>query len=119
MVKSYKSSFEATDPIVAKNNLYGIDAFLCGGGFKLPFYGFIEQAIGKVNGASYLRAIPKKLEMPANFVAPALPKDDYNRLSVAYGLCFVKAKILEVKPFVKHVKMPVTNNFSYVDKDQI
>jgi len=119
VIKSYKSSFKATDPILAKNNLYGIDAFLCGGGFKLPFYKFIEQAIDKGSSASYLYAKPKKLEIPANFIAPAVLKDDYNRLSVAYGLCFVKAKILEVKPFVGHVKAPERKDLVFVDKDQV
>lgn len=119
VIKSYKSSFKGTDSIVAKNNLYGIDAFLCGGGFKLPFYNFIERAIYKVKNASYLHAIPKKLEIPANFVASAVLKDDYNRLSVAYGLCFVKANILEVKPFVGQVLTSTRNNLEFVDKDQV
>jgi len=117
IIQSYKGSFKDCNPQVLKNNLYGIDAFLCGGGFKMPFYQFIEKSIDKVYGASYLHATPKLLQRPSNFTAD-VNENDYNRLSVAYGLSSIRAEVARALPIERDtIKTDSSWNASYVSKD--
>ena len=118
IIQSYRSSFKNCNPQVLKNNLYGIEAFLCGGGFKMPFYKFIEKSIDKVANASYLHAIPKPLLRPSNFTAD-VHDNDYNRLSVAYGLSFIRAEIANVLPMEKEITATKEEwNMNFISKDQ-
>ncbi|TDT44570.1 hypothetical protein DES49_0681 [Halospina denitrificans] len=64
--------------------------FLTGGGTRMPFYKQINEQVQHHPRAAFLRLSPKRLTLPDNIIAPGLPQDDWDRLSVAYGLSFDK-----------------------------
>lgn len=83
----------------------------------MPFYQFIEKSIDKVCGASYLHATPKLLQRPANFTAD-VNENDYNRLSVAYGLSSIRADVARALPMERNnIKTDNSWKASYVSKD--
>jgi hypothetical protein len=120
VISTYRGSFINTSDQIKRNNLYGIKAFLCGGGFKMPFYHFIKSAITAVHGASYLHAIPIELQKPSNLESPAVDVNDYSRLSVAYGLSFIRAEIEKALPFERETDLPKTElNNNFISKDNV
>ena len=58
---------------------------LCGGGSLHPIYNRFVRAIN-TNYNIHVRLDQSRIEMPDNLIADDLNKDDYHRLSVAYGL---------------------------------
>lgn len=108
------------DNLLTQQDLNGIPMFLCGGGTRMQFYRNIEHEMKNMPGCSWLNAESKPLEPPKSLVAPGLPAQEYDRLSVAFGLSF-----LEVSEVVKATPIPqiipdqvVTWRNNYVDKDQ-
>lgn len=120
VISTYRGSFRNASPQTRHNNLYGISAFLCGGGFKMPFYHSIKSAIHAVQGHSYLHATPIHLQKPSNLESPGVGATDYSRLSVAYGLSFIRAEVEKALPFEKETELPDADiNSSFVGKDDI
>lgn len=98
-----------------KENLAGIPAFLCGGGTRMKYYGKLAEELKQFPGVSWLNAKVRPLEKPNNLQAPSLAREDYDRLSVAFGLSF-----LEVGEIVKALAEPIAigaeNVTSYQDR---
>ena len=61
--------------------------FLTGGGSRMQFY---QRVINDVNSreSNWLHLEPDFLTKPGNLLADGLPSNEYDRLSVAYGLSF-------------------------------
>lgn len=62
----------------------GIPTFLCGGGANVDVYCELIKRFENRNQAYKVRV--EKLPQPQRLIAPQLPENSYNRLSVAYGL---------------------------------
>lgn len=108
------------DNLLTQQDLNGIPMFLCGGGTRMQFYRNIEHEMQNMPNCSWLKAESRPLEKPKSLVAPGLPAQEYDRLSVAFGLSF-----LEVSEVVKATPIPqiapdkvTTWRENYVDKDQ-
>lgn len=103
--------------------LRDIPLFLCGGGARLGFYRRLEEELRQFPNCTWLSAQPRNLVVPTDLEAPGLIQNDYDRLSVAYGLSF-----LDVGKIVKELPPPVapppqepTWHFTdrFIDKDQV
>lgn len=65
-----------------------LPVFICGGGSRMRFYSSLIDTLNNMQGVNWIRAHRYTLTPPKRLLAPGLPKDDYDRLSVAYGLSF-------------------------------
>lgn len=61
---------------------------LSGGGSRNKYYERIKEGLRHHPSLGYLRLTPKPLILPSNITAPGLARQDWDRLSVAYGLSF-------------------------------
>ena len=71
----------------------GVPLFLCGGGSKMDFYIDLVDSI-EAGGPYKIRKV--SLPKPDRLTAKKLPRDAYDRLSVAYGLSFDALDIGEI-----------------------
>jgi hypothetical protein len=71
----------------------GVPLFLCGGGSKMDFYIDLIDSI-ESGGPYKIRKV--SLPKPDRLTAKKLPRDAYDRLSVAYGLSFNALDIGEI-----------------------
>lgn len=101
--------------------LSNIPAFYCGGGVRMNFYKRLRSELTNMPGCSWLKANPRRISLPANLEAPGLKPDDYDRLSVAYGLSFMEVgKIVRATPKPKLVFTPGTSyQAHYISKDDL
>lgn len=101
-------------------DLKGIPMFLCGGGTRMLFYRKIEQEMQHMPGCSWLRTEPRPIETPKSLVAPGLSMQEYDRLSVAFGLSFLEVSdVIRGTPDPTIAPDPVINwQDNYIDKDQ-
>jgi hypothetical protein len=60
-----------------------LKTMICGGGARSDFY---QQYVEGLSKNTVFNLEVELLEKPRNLEAPGLPKDEYDRLSVAYGL---------------------------------
>jgi hypothetical protein len=87
------------DGMIAQDQLRGIPAFYCGGGIRMLFYAQLLEEMRSKQGYSWLKAEPRAIELPKNLVAPGLVREDFDRLTVAYGLSFVNVgEVTKVLP---------------------
>lgn len=108
------------DKFLSQNDLSGVPMFLCGGGTRMKFYRNLEQEIQHMPGCTWLKAVPRQIEMPKRLIAPGLSPQEYDRLSVAFGLSF-----LDVSEVIKAVPQStiapdrvISWRDNYIDKDQ-
>lgn len=108
-----------------KENLLSRDAiknmplFLCGGGVRHYFYKNLEKALNNTPGASYLCTKRHELTLPSDLIAPGLMINDYDRLSVAYGLSrLIPGRVRDADPLLPVVEIPKTSDWrsNYIDK---
>lgn len=87
---------------LSRTELKDIPVYFCGGGSRMPFY---ERLSGSLNNHpnlyEWMSVKVRQLTKPRRLEAPGLSKDDYDRLSVAYGLSF-----LEVGKVLKSIPKP-------------
>lgn len=72
--------------LLDQRQLTNVPFFLCGGGARLNFYQQLAPSLLKVRGLTWLSARPMEFMLPKELVAPGLAREDFDRLSVAYGL---------------------------------
>jgi len=78
------------DAGVPKTQLADLPTFYCGGGMRMPFYKNIPELFDrKTPNFSWIHPVPRKLTVPDRLLAPGLKSDDYDRVSVAYGLALM------------------------------
>lgn len=71
----------------------GVPLFFCGGGSKMDFY---IELIASIEANGPYRIRKTSLPRPDRLIANKLPRDAYDRLSVAYGLSFDALDIGEI-----------------------
>ena len=81
--------------------LTGMPVFICGGGSRMQYYQNLQSKLISHPNASWFKFKPRKLEVPDILSAPGVIKDDFDRLSVAFGLSFIR-----VGEIVRAVKAP-------------
>lgn len=72
--------------LLDQSALTDIPFFLCGGGGRMKFYLELEKSLKSVPGLSWLRAEAWHLGVPEDLDAEGITTEDFDRLSVAYGL---------------------------------
>jgi hypothetical protein len=86
----------------------------------MQYYRDLEQEMSKMPGYSWLKAEARPLEVPKSLIAPGLPRQDYDRLSVAFGLSFLEVSaVLKATPLPPILPDEVASwRDNYTDKDQ-
>lgn len=98
--------------------LTGIPMFLCGGGVRMPYYQKLEQKLANIPGVTWLKATKRALVIPKDLLADGLVPDDYDRLSVAFGLSFLEVgKIVKALPMPKVINTQEDHTEKFVSKD--
>jgi hypothetical protein len=108
------------DGLLPQSSLANIPFFMCGGGVRMSYYQQLEARLLSMSGYSWLKAECWAMGVPDDLVAEGLAEDDYDRLSVAYGLSRLEVgKIVKALPQPK-LAIPPVNIWrdNYVDKDQ-
>ena len=57
---------------------------------RMEFYSKLQNQMQSMPGYSWLRAEPRRVELPKNLEAPGLHRSNYDRMTVAYGLSFLE-----------------------------
>ncbi|WP_139052794.1 hypothetical protein [Thiocapsa marina] len=99
--------------------LKDIPTFYCGGGTRMLFYDHLRDRLRADANLSWFGLKPHRIELPSGLEAPGLKRDDYDRLTVAYGLSFLEVgKIVKAIPEPK-LRIPPTMTWrdNYADKD--
>ncbi len=108
------------DGFLSQDSLRGIPVFYCGGGMRMGYYDQLRHEMRSMPNFSWLSANPRTMTIPHNLEAPGLKREDYDRLSVAYGLSFLEVgKVVRAMPKPK-IDIPMESSWrdNYVDKDQ-
>lgn len=85
---------------LTREQLTDIPVYLCGGGSRMPFYGRLKETLNNHPSLyEWMRVKVRPLELPKRLDAPGLVRNDFDRLSVAYGLSFLNlGKVLKSIP---------------------
>lgn len=107
------------DNLLPQSSLANVPFFMCGGGVRMSYYQQLEGRLSSMPGYSWLKAECWVMGVPDDLVAEGVSEDEYDRLSVAYGLSRLEVgKIVKALPQPKLVIPPVTIwRDNYVDKD--
>ena len=103
-----------------KAQLKDIPMFICGGGSRGKYYAGLEKLVQHPPGFSWLSVQPWQLGFPKDLIAEGVSPDDFDRLSVAYGLSKLEVgKVTKAMPIPK-VSLPPSATFEdrFIDKDQ-
>ncbi|WP_137819608.1 hypothetical protein [Pseudomonas sp. 2FG] len=104
---------------LTREQLTDIPVYLCGGGSRMPFYGRLRETLNNHPSLyEWMRVKVRPLALPKRLEAPGLARNDFDRLSVAYGLSFLN--LGQVLRSVPKSVIPVTISDAwrdnYVDK---
>ena len=100
--------------------LVKIPFFMCGGGMRMQYYQKLKTKLASIPNYSWLQAVHRLMAVPNDLVADGVVKEDYDRLSVAYGLSRLEVgKIVNAlpKPMIDISPVEIWRE-NYVDKDQ-
>lgn len=108
------------DKLIGRADIEGLPFFLCGGGSRLSLYNELDHALRHSSGFSWLKANRWHLGKPKDLIAVGLPQEDYDRLSVAYGLSFVDVGEMSVAKAMPRLIQKTKSNWveNYPGKDQ-
>lgn len=108
------------DEYLSKDQLINMPFFMCGGGMRMPYYKALESKLAVMAGFPWLKAECWQMGVPDDLLAKHISADNYDRLSVAYGLSRLEVgKIIKALPRPKLTIPPVqTWRDNYRDKDQ-
>lgn len=108
------------DNLLPQSSLANIPFFMCGGGVRMSFYQQLEPRLSSMPGYTWLKAECWVMGVPDDLVAEGVAEDEYDRLSVAYGLSRLEVgKIVKALPQPKLVIPPINIwRDNYVNKDQ-
>lgn len=95
---------------------------LCGGGRNVELYRKLVKALNR-SSSTEVKLHELVMEKPDNLSAPSLSTEDYQRLSVAYGLSFLNiGKILTPDTIAEKLRVRTKANdyqSQYIDKDMM
>lgn len=89
------------DGYLSKEQLTGVPTFYCGGGMRMPFYNRLRKEMVSMPSFTWLQAVSRRVELPSNLEAPGLRRENFDRMTVAFGLSF-----LEVSKLTKAIPLP-------------
>lgn len=95
--------------------------FLTGGGSRLHFFGQIDEYINNNPHCTWAGLRRQSLELPAELNAPGLKRGEYDRLSVAYGLSFLKLGSYVRSRDVPNLEVQSARDYydRFISKDQV
>lgn len=102
-------------------DLSGLRTFLTGGGARMEFFGRIVNEINDNKNVSWARLRLSPLEPPRELIAPGLKDAEYDRLSVAFGLSFIRLGKYIKSVDVPNFPPPPTPDYysNFISKDQV
>lgn len=108
------------DNLLPQSSLANVPFFMCGGGVRMSYYQQLERRLSSMPGYTWLKAECWVMGVPEDLVAEGVSEEEYDRLSVAYGLSRLEVgKIVKALPQPKLAIEPVNIwRDNYVDKDQ-
>jgi hypothetical protein len=107
------------DKYLDQQSIADVPFFLCGGGARMNYYLELESQLKQQPGFTWLKAEAWTMGVPGDLVAEGLSDEDYDRVSVAYGLSRLDVgKVVRAAPLPKILIEPATNwRNNYIDKD--
>ena len=107
------------DKYLDQQSIAGLPFFLCGGGARMNYYLELESQLQQQPGFTWLKADAWTMGVPGDLVANGLSDEDYDRVSVAYGLSRLDVgKVVRAAPLPKVLIEPATSwRNNYIDKD--
>ena len=107
------------------SQLTRVPLLLCGGGSRMQFYGNIGDAINGTRGWD-VSVEPMRLPVPQDLIDSGWHADDFDRLSVAYGLSLAGNGETTLGKIVRAIDVPDARAYvppvredSYISKDQM
>lgn len=85
-----KTLKKARKCVSSEKEFAGTPLFLCGGGSRMKYYKRLEEELLSHPNATWFRFLPRKLDVPEILTAPGVDKEDFDRMSVAFGLSFLQ-----------------------------
>lgn len=104
-----------------KNVLEGTPIFFCGGGMRLSLYHRLIEDMKRLEGYGWLSATVRPIQLPKILEAPRLDRQEFDRLSVAFGLSFLEVgDVIKAMPAPQIIIEPqYAHRNNFVDKDQV
>jgi len=102
--------------------LHGLPIFLTGGGSRMEYFNRIVHEINGDQSMSWARLRIDPLEPPRELIAPGLKSSEYDRLSVAFGLSFIRlGKYIRAQdvPDLPTPWTPRRYTAEFISKDQV
>ena len=91
--------WKASTGHLTRDELNNIPIYLCGGGSRHTLYQTLKGANGHHSFYSWMKVDFRILNKPSNLDAPGLRREEFDRLSVAYGLSFLDVgKVVKAVP---------------------
>ncbi|WP_368622620.1 hypothetical protein [Paraburkholderia sp. BR13444] len=110
---------------ISAGQLVRVPLLLCGGGSRMRFYGSIDQLINNTPGWD-LSVELMKLPVPSDLADSGWHGEEFDRLSVAYGLSLSGDGDRSLGKIVRAIEVPDAENYRpkdagdcYVSKDQV
>jgi hypothetical protein len=110
---------------IPASQLERVPLLLCGGGSRMKFYGSIGEAINGTSGW-HVSVEVMRLPVPQDLVDTGWHADDFDRLSVAYGLSLAGNGETTLGSIVRAIDVPEVQPYcppkredNYVSKDQM
>jgi hypothetical protein len=105
--------------ILAEKDFNGMEYFLCGGGSRHSQFKGIHKLLQQPQGWNWLKLKPRVLTVPSSIILEGVQNEDYDRLSVAYGLSLLDFdEVTQVEKMHSIRDDQISNwNVNYVDKD--
>jgi hypothetical protein len=107
------------DGLLSQENLTNVPFFMCGGGTRMKYYQALEGRLASFPGCTWLKAECWTMGVPSDLLAEGITAEEFDRLSVAYGLSQLEVgKVVKALPQPRLVTPPVERwRDNYVDKD--
>lgn len=100
---------------VCLNQLQNVPLLLCGGGSRMTFYAVIADAINNTPGW-HVSVEVMRLPVPIDLSATGWHSDEFDRISVAYGLSLSGESGSNLEEIVKAMDVPPLDAFTGFDR---
>jgi len=106
---------------LSDGDLFEMPTFITGGGARMEFFARLVRTINDSNGINWARLRTYPLEPPRELIAPSLKDMEYDRLSVAFGLSFIRLGTYIRSRDVPDIPPPPTPDYysKFISKDQV
>lgn len=107
------------DGLLSQESLTNVPFFMCGGGMRMRYYQALEGRLASIPGCTWLKAECWTMGVPSDLIAEGITVEEFDRLSVAYGLSQLEVgKVIRALPQPRLTTPSVESwRDNYVDKD--